>query len=271
MDMHDEHLVYLYGVTAGPPHLDQAETACDGLYLVCEADLCAVVRRVEAAEFGPSDLRRHLEDPAWLATETTEHERIVETIMQDRCVIPFRFATLFHDDESLRARLRTHGGPFRTLLKRLEGKSEWGVKVYCDTDRLKRSIQAHGLTPAGRNEAGDETRPGRAFLLRKKRQDAAHAALARAMRQYAERTVEVLEPLCSQTKINQVLPTWATDECGAMILNSAFLIDNQNLEAFTAATDALSSRYVRESVFVERTGPWPPYNFCHLPTEASHE
>lgn len=268
---HDEHLVYLYCVTAEPPNLDDAGTAQDGLYLVCEAGLCAVVCRVKAAEFGQSNLRRNLEDPAWLTTETTEHERIVEAIMRERCVIPFRFATLFDNDESLKARLRTHGGRFKTLLKRLEHKSEWGVKVYCDTDKLKHGIQAYGVTLSSLDEAVRSACPGKAFLLKKKREDLAETALAQAMNQYAERTVEVLGQMSVQTRINKVLPSRATERCGDMILNAAFLIDNRDVEAFAAAADAMGRRYAQEGVLVERTGPWPPYNFCDPSAETSHE
>jgi hypothetical protein len=89
----------------------------------------------------------------------------------------------------------------------------------------------------------------------------AKAALAKAMNQSVERTVEILQQFSFQTRINKVLPAGSTKPRGDMILNSAFLIGNGNVEAFMAATDALSTRYARESVFVERTGPWPPYNF----------
>lgn len=260
VDTHGEHLVYLYCVTAQPPSLEGAGDRPGELYLVCEAGLYAVASRVEAAEFEPSSLRRNIEDLTWLAARTTDHERIVETIMRDRCVIPFRFATLFGDDESLKARLRTHSGQFRTLLQQLEGKSEWGVKVYCDTERLKDSIQTRGIT-SDLNEAIRSAGPGRAFLLQKKRQDMARGVLTEAMSQCARRTMEVLGQFSFQTRVNKVLPT---GQRGDMILNSAFLIGNDNVEAFAAATNALSAWYAPESVTVDRTGPWPPYNFCDL-------
>ena len=271
VDTHGEHLVYLYCVTAQPPSLEGVGDRPGELYLVCEAGLCAVACQVEAAEFEPSNLRRNIEDLTWLAARTTQHERIVEAIMHDRCVIPFRFATLFDNDESLKARLRTHGEQFKTLLEQLEDKSEWGVKVYCDTEKLKHSIQTHGLAISSLDEAIRSACPGKAFLLQKKRQDVAKAALTKAMNQYAERTMEVLEQMSFQTRINKVLPAEATAKRGDMILNSAFLIGSRNVEAFMAATDALSTRYAKESVLVERTGPWPPYNFCDLAVGATDE
>jgi hypothetical protein len=265
VDTHGEHLVYLYCVTAQPPNLEGIDARPGELYLVCEAGLYAVARQVEAAEFGQSNLQYEIEDLAWLAARTTEHERIVETIMRDRCVIPFRFAMLFSDDESLKAGLRTHCGQFKTLLEQLDGKSEWGVKLYCDSEKLKHSIVRSDL-----DEAIGSACPGRAFLLKKKRDDLAKAALAKTMDQVAERTVEVLEPISFQTRINKVLPA-AAEKPGDMILNSAFLIGNNDVETFMGALNALSARYAPEGVFVEHTGPWPPYNFCDLAMEATNE
>ena len=261
MDMPEEQLVYLYCVTAKPPELEGVGDRPDALYLVCEAGLHAVVCRVEAREFGESNLRRNLDNLGWVAVETTNHERIIEGIMRDHCVIPFRFATLFKTDDSLRAELRAHGGPFRTLLEQLDDKAEWGVKAYCDFEKLERDVRVDS-TVSSLDEAVCTASPGKAFLLRRKRRESAKAARADKAGWYAEQIVEALQPISVQARTSEVVPQWEAEGYGEMILNAAFLVCNGDARAFVDATSALGERYAGEGIFIECSGPWPPYNFC---------
>jgi hypothetical protein len=262
--MDREYLVYLYCVTAEPPDLARVEDPPGALYLVRAAGLCAVVSQVEAGQFEPSSLRRHLEDLDWVAAETTGHERIVEAVMRDRSVIPFRFATLFQTDDNLRTQLRTHGAQFKTLLEQLEGKAEWGAKAYCDPEKLGDHIRAGDSSVSELNETIRLAPPGRAFLLGKKREELVKTALAGRVNRYAEQMVEALQAGSFQVRRNNVLPPGATDRPGAMILNAAFLVANHEAPAFREEVNALNERFADTGILVECSGPWPPYNFCDL-------
>jgi hypothetical protein len=278
--MDGEHLIYLYCVTAQPPDLESVQVSWASsprfeggtpstqglgeLHVVREAGLCAVVSQVEAGAFEPSSLRRRLEDLDWVAAETTKHERIVEAVMRDRCVIPFRFAALFHTDENLRTQLRAHCDEFQGLLEELEDKAEWGVKVYCDVPKLRSVLCDQDGSVSGLNEAIRSASPGKAFFLEKKREESAKAALAGRIDRYMEQAVEALQTVSIQTRINKVLPREATKRRDAMILNAAFLVANHDGRAFMDTASALNERYADQSLFVECSGPWPPYNFCDL-------
>jgi hypothetical protein len=260
--MDGQPLIYLYCVTEQPPDLAQVEHPPGGLYLVRAAGLCAVVSSVEAGQFAPSTLRRNLEDLHWVTAATTQHERIVEAVMRDRCVIPFRFATLFHTDDSLRTRLRTHAADFQTILGQLEGKAEWGVKAYGDLEQLADHIRAEDASVSQINETIRLSPPGRAFLLGRKRAELVKAALAARVDRYAEQTVEALQTLSFQVRRNRVLLPDATDRRGVMLLNAAFLVANHEAPAFVAAAQAVQTRCADPSILVECSGPWPAYNFC---------
>ncbi|GAA3355391.1 hypothetical protein GCM10017744_017750 [Streptomyces antimycoticus] len=47
-------------------------------------------------------------------------------------VIPLRFATLYHDDDRVRAMLQERREDFTATLRRVAGRTEWGVKAYVD-------------------------------------------------------------------------------------------------------------------------------------------
>lgn len=268
--MDEKQLVYLYCVTAQPPRMERIEDRPGECYLVHEAGLCAVVSRVAADQFELSNLRRNLEDLDWVAAETTKHERTVEAVMRDRCVIPFRFATLFHTDESLRTRLRAHGEEFQSLLGQLENKAEWGVKAYCDLERLGDDACAQDGPISDLNEAVRLAPPGRAFLLRKKWEELVKAALVGRVDRYVEQTVEAFQSVSSQVRLNRGLPPRTTDRCGTMILNAAFLVSNHDASAFVETANALNERYTEQNIVVQCSGPWPPYNFCNPARKVAH-
>jgi hypothetical protein len=267
--MHEENLIYLYCMTAQPPDLNEAGDSSDGLYTVCEAGLWAVVSQVPAAEFGQSGLHRNLEDLGWVTAETTRHERIVEAVMQDRCVIPFRFATLFAAEESLRTLVRAHCEEFTALLEQLDNKAEWGVKAYCNAETLRDRVCTRDAAISSLDETIRSASSGKAFLLRKKREELAKAALAGRTDQYAERIVGALQEVSFQTRINKVLPPAATEGRGAMILNSAFLVGNEDTGNFLEAVAVLNEGHAEDGIVVACSGPWPPYHFCDPVARAS--
>jgi hypothetical protein len=269
--MPEEQLVYLFCVTADPPDLGIADAHRGGLHLIHEAGLHAVVCRVEAGDFDQANLRRNLDDLSWVAAETTKHERIVEAVMRDRCVIPFRFATLFNTGESLRTLMRAQADRFRTLLEQLANKAEWGVKVYCDEEKLSRDIHAQDDTVSSLDEAIHAASPGEAFLLSKERERSMKIALADRTDPYAEPIMQALGEFGVQVRIHDVLPPGATEGYGTMILNAAFLVRNPDARAFVETTNTLSERYADEGLFIECSGPWPPYNFCDPAKAAANE
>jgi hypothetical protein len=239
--------------------------------VVREAGLYAVASRVEAGQFEPSSLRRHLEDLDWVAAETTRHERIVEAVMRDRCVIPFRFATLFQTDENLRTQLRTNCEQFKTLLEQLEDKAEWGVKAYCDLEKLRDHIREGDDSTSELNETIRLAPPGRAFLLHKKRERLVKETLDGRVDRYVEQIMEILQAISFQARMNKVWPPGTADRCDRMILNAAFLVANHDARTFADTANALNEHDAEGSLFVECSGPWPPYNFCDPAKKVANE
>jgi len=51
-----------------------------------------------------------------------------------------------------------------------------------------------------------------------------------------------------------------------MVLNGAYLVDDDIAEAFAVAVAACADRY--RDVTIESTGPWPPYSFADIEDDA---
>ena len=54
-----------------------------------------------------------------------------------------------------------------------------------------------------------------------------------------------------------------------LVLNGAFLVDRNRLDAFRAAVGAHVRDYQPRGLAFDFTGPWPPYNFVSAPGGAA--
>jgi hypothetical protein len=257
-------LVYLYCVADSEPKIKQIEGPENNLYSVCHNGLYAVVSKVEPSEFGEEGLRKNMADLEWVKTNATLHERIIEQVMRNTCVIPFKFGTLFNTDDSLKAMLEEYGDEFKVILDRLENKEERGVKIYCDVERLKAfSINDEPEILEIENEINGSS-PGKAFFLEKKKAELLAQVTNRKINEYSQETFELLKELSFEARINRLLPKEVTEREDDMILNSAFLIGKDEVDDFINMVDTLKMHYENKGFFVDCTGPWPPYNFCGL-------
>lgn len=265
--MIENQLVYLYCVTSKEPSLEKVRDMIDNAYFVCHKGFYAVTRNVEEGEFGLEGLRKNMADLEWVKTNATLHERIIEQIMKDTCVIPFKFGTLFNTDDSLKAMLQEYDEEFKAILDRLKNKEEWGVKIYCDVEKLKTfSINDEPEILEIENKINSSS-PGKAFFLEKKKTELLAQAANRKINESGQESFDLLKDLSFEARINKLLPKEVTEREDEMILNSVFLINKDEVDDFTSMVDTLKIHYENEGFSIDCTGPWPPYNFCGLPNQ----
>ncbi|MGW4568305.1 GvpL/GvpF family gas vesicle protein, partial [Streptomyces sp. NPDC004561] len=95
-------------------------------------DLIAVVSTVPEADFREEALKAHLEDLDWLAATARAHQGVIDALTTVTTPLPLRLATVFRDDSGVRTMIEAREDDFRRVLDRLEGRVEWGVKVYAE-------------------------------------------------------------------------------------------------------------------------------------------
>ena len=61
-----------------------------------------------------------------------DHARVIADCFKHSTVLPFRFGTVFQDDESLRKSIRSNQRQFQNNLERLHGKTEMHLKIHVD-------------------------------------------------------------------------------------------------------------------------------------------
>ena len=118
-----------------------------------------MVSDVSLSEFGEEPLRENLNDVEWLERTARAHERALDAAMGQTTVVPMRLCTIYRGEQQVREMLEREGHGICEALDRLEGKTEWGVKVIADADALTSAAAMDG-------DAGQESElsPGVAYL-----------------------------------------------------------------------------------------------------------
>jgi hypothetical protein len=217
--------------------------------VIVSGRLAAVVSSVPRQQFGEESLRRNLENLPWLTATARAHHRVVDAIGRDHPIAPLRLATVYVDDDSIRALVDAEEEAFTAALERIRGCHEWGVKAF--------AAARTDLEPSDDDPA---LGPGAAYLFRRR---AARERASRARRQTREAAESLHQVLAAAASASRRYPPQDPALSGHredMVLNAAYLVEVGGSRAFTSVVDAWRSPLIE----VTLTGPWPPYSFAAL-------
>jgi hypothetical protein len=179
-----------------------------------------------------------------------DHARVIADCFLHSTVLPFRFGTVFHDDESLRRSIRANHRQFQGHIDKLRGKTEMHLKILvgdCGGHEAEKRLPPAGLSrdyfSSLRENAGRQ----------RERQTRARAVSFQMHRLFLPLDEEVS---CRLT------------DNGKMMLDIAHLIDRKSVDRYLSKFSA-SSATMREYQ-MQLSGPWPPYHFVHRLTCGVH-
>ena len=179
-----------------------------------------------------------------------DHARVIADCFQHSTVLPFRFGTVFSDDESLRKSVRSNQRQFLSNIDKLRGKTEMHLKIFVD-DCCPRELVKQAMPESVGREYLSNLRE--TASRQRERQTRARAVAFQMHRLFMPLDEEVS---CRLT------------ESGKMVLDIAHLIERKHVERYQNKF-ATTSAMMRECL-LQLSGPWPPYHFVHRLTRGSH-
>ena len=207
--------------------------------------LWLIASQVPLSTYGPGGIEGRLHDLDWVSTAALAHDAVVERAgrLRGTTVVPMKLFTMFSTPEKAVEGMRARKAEIDTIVKRVRGCAEWGVRVVSATPAA--------AAPAGRIESGT------AFLQAKKqardrvREDGRRAAAAAA---------RVYQNLGRAAKQARRRP--APDGAAAPpLLDAAFLVSNSAAAKFKTLVRKAGQECRDAGAELTLTGPWPPYNF----------
>ncbi|MEV8311573.1 GvpL/GvpF family gas vesicle protein [Streptomyces flavidovirens] len=226
--------------------------------LLHHGDLVAVVSPVPAEDFAEAPLKEHLENLDWLTATARVHEAVIGAMTTVTCPVPLRLATVCRDDSGVRRLLDAGHDRFVQTLERLDGRVEWGVKVYADPE----PDPSPQPEPSGAPQAAPAAAPasGRDYLrrrlsVRQARESVWERADALSRTLHAE-----LSQRAQAAALHRPQDSRLSEARGQNVLNAAYLVPREHSEEFVAEVRRLAPE--DRGVRVELTGPWAPYSFA---------
>ncbi|CAL9644046.1 GvpL/GvpF family gas vesicle protein [Streptomyces sp. enrichment culture] len=235
----------LTGVSGDPPRL------------LPHGGLVAVVSHVPEAEFSEGALRDHLEDLDWLTATARAHQQVVDALTAVTTPLPLRLATVFRDDSGVRVMLQEREADFRRTLDRLEGRVEWGVKVYVEAEPAE---QARPERPAASAQSAPKPVSGRDYLRQRRRQTRATEDLWSMAEEFATGLHARLSGRADDARLHAPQNPRLSGAAGRNVLNAAYLVARDASEEFVEMVDRTKDD--APGIRVELTGPWAAYSFA---------
>jgi hypothetical protein len=179
-----------------------------------------------------------------------DHARVIADCFKHSTVLPFRFGTVFNDDESLRKSIRSNQRQFIGNIEKLRGKTEMHLKILVDDCCCGRELAHISADKVGR---GYLTNLRETATRQRERQTRARAVSFQMHRLFMPLDEEVS---CRLT------------DTGKMLLDISHLIDRKCVERYQNKFTSTSA--IMKDCQMQLSGPWPPYHFVHRLTRGAH-
>ncbi|GHD00763.1 gas vesicle protein [Streptomyces violarus] len=244
-------LRYVYAVCRpfGTPLQSQLSgVAGDPPRALAHRGLVAVVSHVPERDFAEEPLHAHLEDLDWLTETARAHQGVIDALTTVTTPLPLRLGTVFRDDSGVRTMMEAREEDFQRTLDRLEGRVEWGVKVYAESE------QQESPRPA------QKAASGRDYLRQRRMQTRSHEEMWQKAERFSTRLHENLSAFAEDSRLHPPQNPALSKATGRNVLNAAYLVPRANSEEFVELVDRTKGEV--PGMRIELTGPWAAYSFA---------
>jgi hypothetical protein len=100
-----------------------------------------------------------------------------------------------------------------------------------------------------------------AYLLERKREEEMKDNVAAQLATVGELIFQELGKDAYEGKISKTLPQKLTGKKHEMVLNTAFLVERENVASFCKQEEILMEKYAPMGLELEISGPWAAYSF----------
>jgi len=232
------------------------------LSTVTSSNISLFYQAVPLCEYGEENLTKNLKDIKWLESSVLEFQKKMEALIHKTTVVPFRFGTVYTSLESIKNFLYTYQNSFLENLNSIEGKSEWGLKVFISRTMFRKWLV---LEADIQSSQAKTTSPGVNFFNQKKIE-------YDIQEQENEKLNAILGKIFSETKTmadrcKEIDFLEGFKENGSSLIpvfSLATLISNTKSKRLHSRVNELTKRYKQAGLVLRLSGPWPVYNFLQF-------
>jgi ribosomal protein L12E/L44/L45/RPP1/RPP2 len=252
---------YVYGVVVSDREITLGPVGIEGrqVYTIPYRDLSAIVHDCFARPY-------HSPDSKVVEGWVRAHQGVLDIVCEKfGTVVPAGFDTILrpgHEGASpervVIEWLARDYERLRALVKKLEGKDEYGVQISCDPARLMKIVQA-GKEVTDLREKIAAASAGRAYLLRQRLESLIKEETSRLAGAWFGDFYDRIKKHAVDTVVEKPRQI---DDSRMMLLNVSCLVDRKQVHSLGGELEEINSM---DGFAVRFTGPWPAYNFAARP------
>jgi hypothetical protein len=190
-------------------------------------------------------------------TNAIEYAGTVEAISHQFNVLPVRFGSIIETEDSLMNILERNHEVIQKNLLKVEDKFEFGLKVFCDTEKLatdlKSKTEAVIVSPSEKSTTPPSV--SRDWLNKKLEEH----RIEESILHYVDSVIATLTE--HLTKL-EAISKFRKRTSSTIIIDAVFLLDKTCKKALIQLITDIEQDHPELNFVL--TGPWPPYNFVDI-------
>ena len=183
---------------------------------------------------------------------------IIEKLEQQFTLLPMRFGSIMDSSEMIEKMLKINFPEFQKNLQKVENKSEFGLKIFGETEKLREELKAKTEAETETSEkAGTETKKSvfKEYVNKKLKEHRLEESLLSYVDSIVSEFTGFLTEMNAVKKIKK--RTTATN-----IIDAVFLLQKESKEELVREVEKLQGKHSNLNFIL--TGPWAPYNFVDI-------
>jgi hypothetical protein len=183
---------------------------------------------------------------------------VIENLVQHFTLLPMRFGSIMESIGSILNMLEKNYPEFLNNLQKVENKSEFGLKIFCDTEKLKAGLLAKSEEISETLKVSVTENKDSVFREYINRKLKAHR-LEEMLLSYVDSIIAEFTGFLVQLNAVKKIKKMTTS---TTIIDAVFLLGKDKKAELVQAIEALQSKYTGLNFIL--TGPWPPYSFVDI-------
>ena len=257
-------IFYVYGVVASEEAFPAEVLPTAGLdeayapYVVRHGDLHLILSKLSTSAFSTEALQANLKDKSWKSEYKSRHYRVLDGVMAAGYdVVPMPFGTIYSDEQRVEEMLSGRRGYLEEVLRRLEGRREWNLKIHRDADRLSEIVQHNSDVDSFISELPALIANGFKEGMTSSADEDSRVILENCT-SYSHQTLRTF----ADENVLKTIQVDGGEEEGWMIMEAVYLVHEDKQQAFQGALNRLEAKYAGIGFSYEVTGPRAPLSFC---------
>jgi hypothetical protein len=216
------------------------------LYAVSIDEISAVVSDIKRADF-IADNRNAI-----------EYAGLIENMAQQFTLLPMRFGSIMNSTEIISNMLEKNYSGFQKNLQKVENKSEFGLKIFCDTGKLKAELNLKSEETSETSQKPVTENKNSVFKEYINQKLKAHR-LEETLMGYIDSVIAEFNGFLIELNAEKKIKKMTT---ATTIIDAVFLIEKDKKAELVRAIEDMQGKYSELNFIL--TGPWPPYSFVDV-------